>query len=50
MKDKIKKVNAIGRVKNISQFPSNITKDCLSVPSTSSHKINPIITGTMENP
>ena len=50
MKDKIKKVNAIGRVKNINQLPSNITKDCLSVPSTSSPKINPIITGTNEKP
>ena len=50
MKDKIKKVNEIGRVKNISQFPSNITKYCLSVPSTSSPKINPIMTGTNEKP
>ena len=50
MKDKIKKVNAIGRVKNINQFPSNITRDCLSVPSTNSPKINQIMTGTNEKP
>ena len=34
----------------MSQFPSNITKDCLKVPSTSYPNINPIITGTTENP
>ena len=34
----------------MSQFPSNITKDCLKVPSTNSPKIKPIITGTTENP
>ena len=50
MKAKIKKVKAIGRVKNINQFPSNITSDCLNVPSTNSPKINPMITGTTENP
>ena len=50
MKAKIKKVKAIGRVKNINQFPSNITSDCLNVPSTNSPKINPIITGTTEKP
>ena len=47
---KIKNVNAIGLVKNINQLPSNITKDCLRVPSTNSPKINPIITGTTEKP
>ena len=40
----------MGLVKNINQFPSKITKDCLSVPSTSSPKIKPIMTGTTENP
>ena len=50
MKAKIKKVNAIGLVKNISQFPSKITSDCLNVPSTNSPNIKPIITGTTENP
>ena len=50
MKDKIKNDNAIGLVKNINQFPSKITKDCLKVPSTSSPKIKPIITGTTEKP
>ena len=50
MKAKIKKVKAIGLVKNINQFPSNITSDCLKVPSTNSPKIKPIITGTTENP
>ena len=50
MKDKIKKVTTIGLVKNINQFPSNITNDCLRVPSTSSPNINPIITGTTEKP
>ena len=50
MKDKIKKVNTIGLVKNINQLPSKITRDCLNVPSTSSPKINPIITGTTEKP
>ena len=50
MKDKTKKVKAIGLVKNINQFPSNITNDCLKVPSTSSPKIKPIITGTTEKP
>ena len=45
MKDKIKKVTTIGLVKNINQFPSNITNDCLRVPSTNSPNINPIITG-----
>jgi hypothetical protein len=50
IKDKIKNVKAIGLVKNISQLPSNITIDCLKVPSTSSPKINPIITGTTEKP
>ena len=33
-------------MKNINQFPSNITRDCLKVPSTNSPKINPMITGT----
>ena len=47
---KVKKVNAIGLVKNINQLPSNITRDCLKVPSTSSPKINHIITGTTEKP
>ena len=50
MKDKIKKVTTIGLDKNINQFPSNITNDCLRVPSTSSPNINPIITGTTEKP
>ena len=50
IKDKIKNDKAIGLVKNISQFPSNITIDCLKVPSTSSPKINPIMTGTTEKP
>ena len=50
MKAKTKKVKAIGRLKNINQFPSKITNDCLSVPSTNSPKIKPIITGTTENP
>ena len=50
MKDKIKNVTTIGLVKNNSQFPSKITSDCLSVPSTNSPKINPMITGTTENP
>ena len=50
MKDKTKNVKTIGLVKNISQFPSKITNDCLKVPSTSSPKINPIITGTTEKP
>ena len=50
MKDKIKKVTTIGLVKNISQFPSNITNDCLRVPSTNSPNIKPIITGTTEKP
>ena len=50
MIDKIKKVITIGLDKNISQFPSNITRDCLNVPSTNSPKINPIITGTTEKP
>ena len=50
MKDKIKKVTTIGLDKNINQFPSNITNDCLSVPSTNSPNINPIITGTTEKP
>ena len=40
----MKNVNAIGLVKNINQFPSNITNDCLNVPSTNSPKINPIVT------
>ena len=34
----------------INQLPSNITRDCLNVPSTSSPSINPIITGTTEKP
>ena len=50
IKDKIKNVKAIGLVKNINQFPSNITNDCLKVPSTNSPRINPMITGTTENP
>ena len=50
MKDKIKKVTTIGLDKNINQFPSNITNDCLRVPSTNSPNINPIITGTTEKP
>ena len=50
IKDKIKNVKAIGLVKNINQFPSNITNDCLRVPSTNSPSINPIITGTTEKP
>ena len=50
MKDKIKKVTTIGLDKNINQFPSNITNDCLRVPSTNSPNIKPIITGTTENP
>ena len=50
IKAKIKKVKAIGLVKNINQFPSKITSDCLNVPSTNSPKIKPIITGTTENP
>ena len=48
--DKTKKVTTIGLVKNINQFPSKITNDCLKVPSTNSPKINPIITGTTEKP
>ena len=47
---KIKNVKAIGLVKNMNQLPSKITNDCLKVPSTNSPKINPIITGTTENP
>ena len=39
-----------GLVKKRNQFPSNITNDCLKVPSTNSPKINPIITGTTEKP
>ena len=50
MIDKIKKVTTIGLDKNISQFPSNITRDCLRVPPTNSPNINPIITGTTEKP
>jgi hypothetical protein len=50
IKAKIKNVKAIGLLKNINQFPSNITSDCLKVPSTNSPKIKPIITGTTENP
>jgi hypothetical protein len=50
IKDKIKNVKAIGLVRNINQFPSNITNDCLRVPSTNSPNINPIITGTTEKP
>ena len=46
----MKNVKAIGLVKNINQLPSNITRDCLKVPSTNSPKINPIITGTTEKP
>ena len=39
----IKKNTAIGLVKNLNQFPSKITNDCLKVPSTNSSKIIPII-------
>ena len=49
MKDKIKKVTTIGLVKNINQFPSNITNDCLRVPSTNSPNIKPIITDNRGN-
>ena len=41
---------SIGLVKKRNQFPSNITNDCLKVPSTNSPNINPIITGTTEKP
>ena len=50
MIEKIKKNTTIGLVKNLNQFPSKITNDCLKVPSTNSPKINPIITGTIEKP
>ena len=50
MIDNIKKVTTIGLVRNMNQFPSKITNDCLKVPSTNSPKINPIITGTKEKP
>ena len=46
----MKNVTTIGLVKNNNQLPSNITKDCLKVPSTHSPKIKPIITGTPEKP
>ena len=39
----IKKNTAIGLVKNLNQFPSKITNDCLKVLSTNSSKIIPII-------
>ena len=40
----------MGIEKNISQFQSNFTNDCLRLPSPSAPKINPIITGTTEKP
>lgn len=45
-----KKNTTIGLLKNMSQLPSKMTKDCLKVPSTNSPKIKPIITGTTEKP
>ena len=50
MKDKIKKVTTIGLDNNINKFQSNITNDCISLPSTNPPNINPIITGTTEKP